>query len=358
MQKFITCLPVLCFFSFTTLAQQSFEPGYILEHNRDTVKGYIETGLEYELTRSVKFKTDVNAVVKELGPLEISGFGMGKSVYQNVIFLNTINNTRVNAFVKQLVTGEYNLFSYATADRKFYLLRKDTTDYFMYGQVTRASGEIDEDGNYQNILHFISVSCNKIAGIYDRVGYNDKDMAAFILKVDNCLSSGRATSFYEKPKVQVHPFIFIGGFPVSGMNQFTAHFTLRFITPQIDKKSSINIGLYYSNTLVETDERSDYFVLYTLSTHNHVYSIPVTFQYNFTSGIVQPYFYAGVSGAYSTKTANSYTTGIPSSSNQFGVALVLGIGIEARVISQLYIKADWRYEVLMQYPAIGVAYRF
>jgi outer membrane protein W len=98
--------------------------------------------------------------------------------------------------------------------------------------------------------------------------------------------------------------------------------------------------------------------LYTLATHNQVYSIPVTFQYNFTTGIVQPYFYAGISGAYSTKTANSFTTGIPSSSNQFGVALVIGIGIEARVISKLYFKADWRYEVLMQYPAIGLAYKF
>jgi outer membrane protein W len=358
MQKFISCLILLCTIFFTTLAQQSFEPGYVLKHNQDTVKGYIETGLEYELTQSVKFKADVNASVKEFGTSELTGFGIGKSVYQNIEFLNTINKMRMNAFAKQLVTGEYDLFSYATADRKFYLLRKDTTDYFIYDRVTRANGEIDQEGNYLNILHFISVSCNKIAGIYDRVGYNDKDMTAFILKVDNCLSSGKATSFYEKPKIQMQPFIFIGGFPVSGMNQFTANFTLRFVTPQIDKKSSLNIGLLYSNTLVETDERSDYYVLYTMATHNQVYSIPVTFQYNFTSGIVQPYFYAGISGAYSTKTANSYTTGIPSSSNQFGVALVLGIGIEAKIVSKIYIKADWRYEVLMQYPAIGVAYRF
>jgi hypothetical protein len=45
-------------------------------------------------------------------------------------------------------------------------------------------------------------------------------------------------------------------------------------------------------------------------------------------------------------------------SEEFGVALVLGIRIEAKIVSKLYFKADWRYEVLMQYPAIGLAYQF
>jgi hypothetical protein len=332
MQKFVSCLAILCIFFITTYAQQNFEPGYILEHNRDTVKGYIETTMEYELTLAVRFKTDNNSAVREFGPSELAGFGIGKAVYENVGFQNTLNKTQVSAFVKKLVTGEYDLFSYTTADRKFYLLRKDTTQYFVYDKVTRASGEVVEEGNYLNILHFISVSCNKISGIYDRVSFNDKDMTSFVLKVDNCLSSGKATSFYEKPKIQMQPFIFVGGFPVSGKNQFTASFTLRFITPRIDKKSSINIGLFYSNTLVETSERADNYELYTLSTHTQVYSLPATFQYNFTTGLVQPYFYAGISAAYSTQTSNSFTTGIPRSDNQFGAALVLGIGIEARVV--------------------------
>jgi outer membrane protein W len=345
-------ITLFIFFS-TTLAQQTFEPGYILKHNRDTVKGYIEITMEYELTLSVRFKTDAQSTVKDFGPSELAGFGIGKAIYENIEFQNALNKTHVSAFVKKLVTGEYDLFSYVTADRKFYLIRKDTTQFFVYDRVTSASGEVYQEGNYLNILLFISVSCNKISGIYDRVSFNDKDMTAFVLKVDNCLSSGKATSFYEKPKMQMQPFIFVGGFPVSGKNQFTASFTLRFITPRIDKKSSINIGLFYSNTVLETAERADNYELYTLTTHNQVYSIPVTFQYNFTTGIVQPYFYAGISGAYSTQTANSFTTGIPSSDNQFGAAFVFGIGIEARVVSRLYIKADWRYEVLMQYPAIG-----
>jgi hypothetical protein len=356
--KFICCLSVLSIFFSTIFAQQNIEPGYILATNRDTVKGFVEIAMESELTQSVKFKRDLNSTVKEYTPSEIKGFGIGKEVYQSMQFLNTVNKIPVKAFVRQLITGEYNLFSYITPDRKFYLLQKDTIFYFIYDRVTTNRGEIDEEGNYQNYLHFISINCDKISNLYDRVGFNDRDMSGFVLKVDNCLSAGKATSFYEKPKTKMQPYIFVGGFPVSGMNQFTANFYLRFTTPRVDKKTSINMGLYYSYTTVETSERSDYYSLYTLVTHNQVYSVPVTFQYNFTSTLVQPYFYAGISAAYSTKTANSFTTGIPSSSNKFGVALVVGIGIEVKIASKFYAKADWRYEVIMQYPAIGLAYQF
>ena len=121
MRKAFSCFVMLCIFFSTTLAQQTFEPGYILEHNRDTVKGYIENAMEYELTLSVKFRTDDKSPVKEYGPSDLAGFGIGKAVYENIRFQNELNKTQVNAFVKKLVTGEYDLFSYVTAERKFYL---------------------------------------------------------------------------------------------------------------------------------------------------------------------------------------------------------------------------------------------
>jgi outer membrane protein W len=356
--KFIYCLSLLFILFSNATAQQAVEPGYILEHNQDTVKGYIESGMETELTQSVKFKKDEKAVAQEYGPSDLSGFGIGKVIYQSIRFQNTVNKTNVKAFLKQLVTGEYDLFSYATPDRKFYLLRKDSSFDFIYDRVTTPGGEIVEEGNYLNILHFISVNCDKISNIYDRVGFNDQEMTSFVLKVDNCLSGGKAISFYEKPKTRMLPYIFIGGLPISGKNQFTANFTLRFTTPRIDKKTSVNVGLNYSNTTVQTQERSDYYVPYTMDTHNQIFSVPVTFQYNFTSTLIQPYFYAGFSGAYISKTATSYTTGLDPSSNQFGLALVVGIGVEAKIISKLYFKADWRFEVIMQYPAIGLSYQF
>jgi opacity protein-like surface antigen len=356
--KIIRCLVILCFLHSVLIAQKSIDPGYIIQHDQDTVTGFIEITSEVDLCRSVKFKKE-NEEFREFTPLDISGFGIGNEVYRRVQFLNTTEgNLKTTAFLKQLVTGEYNLYVYVLSDRRFYLLQKDSTQYFLHDLISKDPGQSNQTGNYYNYLHFISVSCDKLSNLYDRVGFNDQALADFVLKVDNCISQGKATSFYQKPKTIIHPYVFVGGFPVSGMEQFTANFILRFTIPRVDKKTSMNVGLNFSNTIKESSERSDYFSLYTLTSHYQIYSIPITCQYNFTNTQVQPYFYAGISAAYLNKTTNSYTFNIPRASTNFGVSLVAGIGIEAKVVSRLFIKADWRYEVIMQYPAIGLAYQF
>jgi opacity protein-like surface antigen len=356
--KSFNVFAIFCLFHGVVIAQKSVEPGYLLMNNRDTVRGLIEINPEAELCKSVHFKRQGEAF-KEYKPPEISGFGIGYEVYQSVGFVNTAEDSvKTIAFLKQLVTGEYYLYAYTQTTRRFYLLQKDTTQYFLYDRVTRNTGLIDQESNYYNYLHFISVNCGQIANQYDRVSFNDEDMAAFVLKVDNCISQGKATSLYQKPKTILTPNVFVGGFPVPGMTQFTASFTLQFSVPRVDKKTFVNVGLNYANTVVETLERADNYSQYTLITHNQIFSLPVTLQYNFTSTRIQPYLYAGASAAYLSKTTNSYSYDIPRSEKKFGMALVLGIGIEAKITAHWFIRADWRYELIMQYPAIGIEYRF
>jgi hypothetical protein len=357
--KFFNWILIFCLCHLTLFAQQNFDPGYIIQPNLDTVKGYIETVLEANYAQSIHFKKEMNAEWKVFTPADLPGFGFGNDIYKSLRFQNTAEDSiMVTAFVKQLVRGEYNLYVYQKPERKFYILQKDSTNYFLYDRVSRNSGETLQDGNYYNYLNLVSVPCENINRIVDRVSFNDKDMAAFILKVDNCESKGTATNLYQKPKTLMEPIVFVGGLPVPGYNQFTANFTLHITLPRVDKKTSINIGVNYSNTTVETLEHNDYYSKYTLTTQNQIFSVPVTFQYNFTTSLIQPYFYAGISAAYLSKKADSQNSNIPASDTRFGMALVAGIGIQAKVGSHLLIRTDWRYEVILQYPAIGIAYQF
>jgi hypothetical protein len=357
--KFIKCLAILCLLYYYLPAQQIFDSGYIIRPDRDTVKGFIKADLESDLISVVQFKHDESSVLKQFGPTDLLGFGIGKDIYKSMRFLNTAEDSVIEtAFVKQLVKGEYNLYAYRKPDRFFYLIEKDTILYFLYDEVSRGTGEIMQKGNYYNYLSLIAVPCEKLTNLVGRVGYNDKDMASFISKVDDCETPGKATNYFQKPKTLVQPMIFVGGLPVAEMNQFTASFILHITLPRIDKKTSVNIGINYSSLIRKTEERSDYFFLYDLLTHYQIFSVPVTFQYNFTTSRVQPYFYAGISPAYTSRSTNTRNYSIPASDHDFGLSLVAGVGVQVRAISKLFIRADWRYEVVLQYPAVGIAYQF
>ncbi|HET7002607.1 MAG TPA: hypothetical protein VFI33_14890, partial [Puia sp.] len=246
--KFIKCFAILCLLCYSLPAQQIFDPGYIITPDRDTVKGFIKADLESDLISVVQFKQDEYSGLKKFGPTDLSGFGIGKDIYKSMRFLNTAEDSVTEtAFVKQLVKGEYNLYAYRKPDRFFYLIEKDTTLYFLYDEVSRGTGEIMQKGNYYNYLSLIAVPCEKLTNLVGRVGYNDKDMAGFISKVDNCETPGKATNYFQKPKTLVQPIIFVGGLPVSEMNQFTASFILHITLPRIDKKTSVNIGVNYSS---------------------------------------------------------------------------------------------------------------
>jgi hypothetical protein len=356
--KFLKCLIIFCMSRFALSAQPNISPGYIIGLNHDTLRGYVEIHLESEFTTLVKFKNDQRSPTKAYTPKDLLEFGLENDIYKSLRFVNAAEDSIVEtAFVKQLVKGEYNLFAYLKPDRNFYLLQKDTIIYFLYDRISRNSGEIIQEWNYFNYLNLIAVPCEKLSNLVSRVGFNDKDMAAFILKVDNCDSPQNAKNFYQKPKTLVQPTIFAGGLPAPSAGQFSASFILHITLPRIDKKNSINIGINYSYLTTQSSERSDYYYPYTLYTHSQIFSIPVTFQYNFTNSLIQPYFYAGMSGACTRQTNNSLNFNIPTTKTGFGLSLVAGIGIQARVSPHLFIRADWRYEVMFQHPAIGVAYQ-
>jgi len=234
--KFLKCLLILCFFHCTLIAQQNFDPGYIIYHNRDTVKGFIKAAVEEDLNSTVQFKKDLNGELKTYRPADLSGFGVGKEMYRTINFKNiSQTNALDTVFAKQLVSGEYNLFTYMKSARRFFLLQRDITVYLLYDAVFRSSGETDQVANYQNYLNFISISCDKMKNQYANVGFDEKSMADFVQQTNNCISGTSSVSYYQEQKMTITPLIFLGGLPLSGQNsQITANFTLRFTLPHVD----------------------------------------------------------------------------------------------------------------------------
>jgi hypothetical protein len=218
---------------------------------------------------------------------------------------------------------------------------------------------VEQLANYQNYLNFISVPCESLKNKYTQISYDEKSISDFVLATNNCISGGSSRSFYQKQKAVLTPIVFAGGLPISGQeNQITANFTLRVVFPHIDEHTSLNIGVNYSNTTYMMAYSKSLNSNYQYYTKEQITSIPFTVQYNVTQGRVQPYFYLGFSYAHITKDNLGSGYWVQPNENYYGFCLVGGLGIEAKIVSGLYIKADWRYELFMQYPAVGVSYHF
>ncbi len=357
---FIPCLIFFLSIHFTLIAQQTLTPGYIIKQNHDTSRGQIKTMAETDQYESVYFKTAMNGEWVSYGYSALLGFGFGNEIFRSIRFLNTsTGNTIDTAFARLLVSGEYNLYTYFNNGRRFFLLQKDTNINQLYDDLISTSGETDKAGNYQNFLNFISLSCDKLKNKYKRVGYNEKSLSDFIQETNNCLSGGMSVSYYTKPKARVSAIIFVGGLPVStDKSQLSANLTVRITIPRVNEKLSLNFGLNYSVTNYMTTYNKTLNPLYRYYTREEIKSIPITLQYNITQKRIQPYFYLGVSGAYKDEENLASGWYVQPSDKGYGASVVAGLGIEARLVAGLYIRADWRFEYIIQYPAIGISYHF
>jgi hypothetical protein len=357
--KLFPCLILFIIIHFTLRAQQSSDPGYIINHNRDTIRGIIKSAVDEDLNESVYFKKATNDEWTQYGPSDLIGFGFNNEIFRSIHFLNTSKgNTADTTFAKQLVSGLYNLFTYTNGSRRFFILKKDTTIYLLYDELM-GSGEMEQAANYQNYLYFISINCDKLKNMSKQVGYNEKSISNFVQETNNCISGGSSVIYFQKQKVVVTPIIFAGGLPLSGQeSQITANLQLRFTLPRLEKKASLNIGLNYSSTTYMTSDAKALNSYYQYYTRTQIVSFPFTVQYNLTQTRIQPYLYLGCSGTYST--VNNLSSGFWVKPNEKGYSgtMVAGVGIEARIISGLFVRADWRYEAILEYPAIGLSYHF
>jgi outer membrane protein W len=350
----------MSFISLSLFAQNKYEPGYIVKNNKETVKGYIQNGTEEDFSKQVNFKPDSLSPEQVFLPGDIISFGFGKDIYKTISFQNTSAEKRVwdTSFVKQLVTGKYDLYIFTRSEQHYYLIKSDTTTYFLYNSLISNNGELITRGNYVNTLNLLSIPCNKLASRYDRVGFSESEMSNFILALNKCISPETAVNYYTKPKPRTEVFVFAGGLPLGNQSQVTAEALLRISVPSLNRNTFFNIGLHYSSTLNSVTYRDLYYGVYSNTIMHKIYSVPITIQYDLATGRIRPYFYAGLGIAYLNENAKGPYNNDPPVKNNFGFSFTVGAGIEVRIVKRLFIRADYRYELVVQYPAIGIAYQF
>jgi hypothetical protein len=360
----LTFALLLSFLSLHSFAQKNFTTGYIVKINGDTIHGYLQEEVREELFLKIKFKPDnIDAIFQTFTPSEVKAFKFESgNLYKSISFINTLEDSSKmqTRFALQLVEGTYNLFSYIINERIYFVITGNDLSDLLYNSAYNNNGELKIESNYTTKLTLLASACDKYVLHPEEVSYNEKEVAKFISQLDNCVSPNTvSTDYYQKPKIQTQIILFAGGLPMGSRNQFSAEGMIRLIYPQLSKKISINIGVRYSHTTKTEIDRDDGNFKFTRTIKDGVFSVPLTLQYSFLTWVIRPYVSSGFGLAYlKEETTNIQNALYIPPQNQFKLSVIGAIGIEGYITKRLFVKAEWRYELLVQYPAIGIAYRF
>ena len=216
---------------------------------------------------------------------------------------------------------------------------------------------MDEPGNYQSQLLFLSFSCKFPQAEIEHIRFDDNSLISFVTKLNKCVNPGQSViNYYHKEKSKMGIMAFGGAYPINNSYQVSAELVARFTYPKISKNISFNIGIHFAHSPFIRTTRNYGNILYQIKTTDVLFSVPATIQYYFTSGRILPYINVGVAIGSLKETESDYT-GVRTS-NRVTVAGVGEIGLEIKLVSFLSIKGEWRYEAYIQYPAIGLAFKF
>ncbi|HXB33634.1 MAG TPA: hypothetical protein VNV35_09440 [Puia sp.] len=357
-------LAISLFLSFsTTQAQDSFEPGYIVRVAGDTVHGFLKEQGSDETAERISFKASAtDKKYKVFTPSDVKAFRYdGGYQFRAVSYSDTRKDQPVTrtCFAKLLVTGEYDLYSFTEDYVLFFLVRKDNNFYLLFDDDVHTIPGIS--GNFRNELNFFVGPCGAEKQEIEGLDYSTGSMIRFFQNLDACLNPDKIVATYiyrEKAMLKFGFFAYVGGISFGNDAQYTMEARLRVVWQKLNPSLSLNLGYRVAAVMKRHFQDPDYLIA---PVFNHetwqIKSIPLTIQYNFTNGVVQPFVEGGVSlCTESISTDNpALISGYNPYINGHALAFIFGAGIEVRLVHVLWARAEWRYEAMSQNPTAGLA---
>lgn len=356
---FVLCVGLFGLF-FSVHAQVRDLPGYIVRNSGDTLRGLLREQGTDESAKRISFRaTAADSDYQVYTPNEVKSYQYTDgNLFRAITFPDTRKEGVVSETVygKLLVGGEFDLYTFTEGDVLYFLVRKDTGFYLLYDDDIHAAPYVK--GNFRNELNFFATSCDASNWNIEAMNYSIRTMMNFFQKLDACVNPGRAVAdYYHKAKVNAHVYAYFGGMPLGISSQYSGEIRLRLIWPQVNPNASINIGLRYTD-LKRRVHDPDFAATYAIWNHEEyqIKSLPLTVEYNLTRGVVRPFIFAGISlCTVNMLTDNPELIGANVYYHRYTAAPVGGLGVEARLVRVLWIRAEWHYEVMTEYPTIGLA---
>jgi hypothetical protein len=357
--KFFIALAVIPVFAFS---QSDFKPGFIVKSNGDTLKGFLESIESKKISDKISFTTNSLSKPTTFTTADIKSFGYnGENIFRKVVYNSPFDLTQNEQFAKLLSLGYYSLYTFWKKDILYFIIKTpEDSCHFLFDDDRNSNGYINQKGNFQNELLFFSQSCNDLKQTIERLNYTEADLIKYVDKLNKCISPSTANIIvYKKEKSKLNIYAYAGGMYLSSGHEYTGSVIGKITVPAVDKNLALNFGInYMAHQTTELVDVMYYGNKKEQTVNKNIISVPLSIQYYFTKGVIRPYLDAGITLDYFSNDGELTFYGKKINETAFGPAFTAALGIEGYVTQRLFIKADFRYELFVHYPTIGIAYNF
>ncbi len=330
-------------------AQISLKPGFIITHEKDTIKGFLMDEVDSDLSERVKyFKGSTGTEPTIYAPSEILGFGFNSGrIFESI----TIQNDSTEIFAKRIIEGKINMFT-----RRFvksnkigiHLYRSDTNIKIDLKEPVKTT--VKKNGKtytYKDNMYLGQLALLTNDDVEDlklsKLKYGKKGIQKHIVKCNESFENDYPAKVYTEAQNLTYD-LNVGYFLNSEPYEFVFRLSIYRdkTNPEKSVKTSRRMGFSYvhyrGNERLDgsLEEGSTDFSAHSLSI------IPVGFRFQGKPRKIMPYGYFGIGLFFvlsSRKIISNYE--ITGTKYKFGglPTVNLGIGIKAKVKSN-YILAE------------------
>ncbi|QED37513.1 hypothetical protein FK178_07155 [Antarcticibacterium arcticum] len=287
------------FFYLTVTGQTSWEPGYIIAAEKDTISGFILERTDAEMARSIKFKKDIESSPRIYKAEEITGFGFDNGrVYESHSFV-PINGKRSFVFAKSLVKGKIDLLAWRHPQRfqpDFFVVN-NSSGKIVYLKKPVKEEIIGKDGKHYNKrdkTYLSNLKHVKGDSVISAIRFSEKLIQKDIIDYNQIYQNEFPLAVHEE-RLE-NSIDVMAGLPIqfnSGSSIFRIAAYFNHTKPERSTRFIISRGVIYNQRVIDRVFPSD-FKDGSMSKKLQVLNlVPLAVKFQGDAKFFQPYGYAG-----------------------------------------------------------------
>lgn len=189
---------VFSFFTVFASAKSSFQPGYIINQQGDTLKGLIDYRNWEFNPKTISFQASANSEINEYAPEEIRGFGVADDEYTSAKVLVPLDSDQESVtpnlmdswvFLQVRVRGLKSLYYHKGKAESFYIKDDSGYHYLEYKKYVRKIGDDTKTAENKKFIGQLTLylqDCSTLQSSLSKTKYNKKDLDILFAEYYTC----------------------------------------------------------------------------------------------------------------------------------------------------------------------------